>query len=105
MKTELRDIAFKAQSHPKHRFQNLYGLLTTDLLYQSWGQLNKQSAPGIDGITSSIYEAGLVENIQQLAEQLKQKHYRANVIKRVFIPKSNGKQRALGLPTLDDKVV
>jgi len=105
MKTELHDIAFKAQSHPKHRFQNLYGLLNTDLLYQSWGQLNKQSAPGIDGITSSVYEAGLVENIQQLAEQLCQKSYRANAIKRVFIPKSNGKQRALGLPTLDDKVV
>lgn len=105
MTTELHDIAFKAQSHPKHRFQNLYGLLNTDLLYQSWGQLNKQSAPGIDGITSSVYEAGLVENIQQLAEQLRQKRYRANAIKRVFIPKSNGKQRALGLPTLDDKVV
>jgi len=105
MTTELHNIAFKARSHPRHRFQNLYGLLNSDLLYQSWGQLNKQSAPGIDGITSSVYEAGLVENIQRLAEQLRQKSYRATVIKRVLIPKSNGKQRPLGLPTVDDKVV
>lgn len=105
MTTALHTIAFKAQTHPKHRFQNLYGLLTSDLLVQSWGQINKQSAAGIDGVKPTDYSPRLSENIQRLDQKLKQKCYRANDIKRVLIPKSNGKQRPLGLPTLDDKIV
>ena len=105
MTTALHSIAFKAQSHPRHRFQNVYGLLHSDLLYQSWGQLNKQSASGIDGISVSDYQVGLSENIQRLGRDLKHKCYRASAIKRVFIPKANGKQRPLGLPTVEDKSV
>jgi hypothetical protein len=75
MTTTLNTIAFKAQTHPKHRFQNLYGLLNTDLLYQSWGQLNQQAKPGIDGITMPTYEASLPENIHRLSSALKQKCY------------------------------
>ena len=59
MKTELRTIAFKAQTHPKHRFQNLYGLLNSDLLVQSWGQINKRSAAGIDGVKPSDFKQRL----------------------------------------------
>ncbi|MFM2483774.1 reverse transcriptase domain-containing protein [Celerinatantimonas yamalensis] len=105
MTTELNTITFKSQSHPKHRFQNLYGLLGEDLLYQSWGQLNKHSASGIDGVTLPQYKQQLVKNVSRLADALKQKCYRANDIKRVFIPKANGKQRPLGLPTVEDKLV
>lgn len=105
MTTALDAIAFKAQTHPKHRFQNLYGLLNADSLYQSWGQLNKQAKPGIDGITLSNYKVKLPDNIHRLCHHLKHKCYRANDIKRVYIPKSNGKQRPLGLPTVDDKLV
>ncbi len=105
MTTKLNAIAFKARTHPKHRFQNLYGLLDADSLYQSWGQLNKQAKPGIDGITMPQYKAKLVENIDNLAHQLKHKCYRADDVKRIFIQKSNGKQRPLGLPTVKDKLV
>ncbi|WP_233267378.1 hypothetical protein [Paraglaciecola sp. L3A3] len=42
MTTALNAITFKSQTHPNHRFQNLYGLLGDDLLYQSWGQLNSK---------------------------------------------------------------
>ena len=105
MTTTLHAIAFKAQTHPKHRFQNLNGLLNTDLLYQSWGQLNKKAAAGLDGIDFDAYQQQLPTHIARLSQQLKQKRYRAGAIKRVFIPKSNGKQRALGLPTIDDKLV
>ncbi|WP_236074943.1 reverse transcriptase domain-containing protein [Teredinibacter purpureus] len=105
MTTELQSIAFKAQTHPKHQFQNLYGKLDSDLLIQSWGQINKKSAAGIDGITSSDYLPRLSENITCLQNSLKQKTYRASDVKRVLIPKSNGKLRPLGLPTLDDKIV
>lgn len=105
MTTTLNNITLKAHTHPKHRFQNLYGLLNTDRLYESWGQLNKQAVPGIDGMTINSYQQRLPENINRLSQALKQKCYRANDIKRIFIPKSNGKQRPLGLPTVDDKLV
>ena len=105
MTTELNAIIFKSQTHPSHRFQNLYGLLGHDLLYQSWEQLNKRAAAGIDGITVPTYKQKLVENLTRLRLALKAKCYRANDIKRVFVPKSNGKQRPLGLPTVDDKLV
>jgi hypothetical protein len=63
MITELNAITFKSQTHPIHRFQNLYGLLGDDLLYQSWEQLNKRAAPGIDGITVPKDKEALVENL------------------------------------------
>ena len=52
-----------------------------------------------------LYQNNLVVNINRLSQKLRQKCYRANDIKRLFIPKSNGKQRPLGLPTVDDKLV
>ena len=73
-------------------------------MYQSWGQLNKQAAPGIDGVTTEQYEQDLPVHIHQLARELKTQAYRADPIQRVFIPKANGKQRPLGLPTVKDKV-
>ena len=103
--TKLSAIALKAQTHPKHRFQNLYGLLNSDLLVQSWGQINKQSAAGIDGVRPEDFKQRLPENIDRLSQQLKQKTFRVGDIKRVYIPKSNGKLRPLGLPIMDDKVV
>jgi len=47
------------------------------------------------------YKPNLIENIYRLGQQLKQKCYRVNDIKRIFIPKSNGKQRPLGLSTVE----
>lgn len=105
MTTALHAIAIKALSCPGHRFQNLYGLLKSDLLYKSWGQLNKQSAPGIDGVTIPVYRERLSENINHLSRQVKDRDYRAAKVKRVYIPKANGKLRPLGLPTIADKVV
>lgn len=105
MTTELDAIAFKAQTHPKHRFQNMYGQLTAKSLFHGWLNLNKSSAPGIDGVTSSTYEERLTDNIHTLAKKLENKSYRVSDVKRVYIPKANGKLRPLGLPTLEDKIV
>jgi len=105
MTTELNAIAFKAQTHPKHRFQNLYGMLNSDLLYRGWAALNKQSVAGIDGVTAEQFKQRLPENINAIAHRLKRNLYRTNDVKRVYIPKSNGKERPLGLPTLEDKLV
>lgn len=105
MTTELSAIAFKAQTHPKHRFQNLFGTLKPDALYRAWANLNKQSAAGIDDVDASQYETELSANIHCLARRLKSDRFRAGDVKRVYIPKSNGKQRPLGLPTIEDKLV
>ena len=53
MTTELNAIAFKAQTHPKHRFQNLFGTLKEGALHRAWLHLNKKSAAGIDGIDAA----------------------------------------------------
>ena len=105
MTTELNAIAFKAHTHRDHRFQNLYGQLTSDALYCAWGNLNKRSSAGIDGVTPSDFERRLPENIRRLHHQLKRNHYRVDDVKRVYIPKENGKERPLGLPTIEDKLV
>ncbi len=69
------------------------------------GKLNKQSAPRLDGLIPGEYQQKLPENIEPLSDQLKGKQYKVGDIKRVSIAKGNGKQRALGLPIMNDKVV
>ncbi|MBN0989856.1 group II intron reverse transcriptase/maturase [Amphritea pacifica] len=105
MTTELLAIASKARSHPQHRFQNLYRLLDKGLLADSWGKLNKASAPGIDGLTADTYALQLTDHLNILHQRLIDKSYRAAAVKRVLIPKGNGKTRPLGLPVLEDKLV
>ena len=105
MKTALLALTHKAQTHPKHRFRNLSSLLDERLMYESWGQLNKSAAPGIDRINVKQYAEQLNANLSQLVTKLKTNRYRSGAIKRTYIPKANGKLRPLGLPTIEDKVV
>lgn len=105
MTTALNAIAIKARTHPRHRFQNLYGELNTDLLKRGWASLNKQSAPGVDGVTADKFGARLSDNIQRIHQRLKAYSFRVDDVKRVLIPKANGGERPLGLPTIEDKLV
>jgi RNA-directed DNA polymerase len=103
--TSLLDIANKARSHPKHRFQNLYRMLNLPQLLQAWYRLNKNASAGIDKVSAQAYGKDLYANLVDLEQRLKDKRYRCKGIRRTFIPKSNGKQRPLGIPTLEDKIV
>ncbi len=105
MTTALQAVAYKAQTHPRHIFQNLSNLLDEDLIYESWGQLKKNVAPGIDNVDAERYSTELNSRVTTLVDKLKRGAYRANRIKRVYIDKPNGGQRPLGLPTLEDKLV
>lgn len=105
MKTALQAITFKSQTHPQHRFRNLSCLLDEGLLCESWGQLNKSAAPGIDNINAQQYAEQLSENLSKLKDKLKTSRYKCAPIKRVYIPKSNSEKRPLGLPILEDKIV
>lgn len=75
------------------------------LLRHCWRDLNKQAASGVDGVTASEYAEDLDTRIEALAERLRTKQYRAKVVWRVLIPKENGKERPLGIPALEDKLV
>ncbi|GBC61650.1 group II intron reverse transcriptase/maturase [Desulfonema ishimotonii] len=105
MPTSLQGIANKAKSHPQHRFRDLYRLMNPQMLRLAWKNLNKDSAIADDDITVKEYEADLSKNLEELAERLKRKKYRAKLIKRKYIPKDNGKKQPLGIPALEDKIV
>jgi len=91
----------------KFKLHSVYGQLLFDRkLTQSFEQVkaNKGSG-GIDGESIESYESNLDRNIMSLLEKLKTKTYKAQPVKRVYIPKKNGKKRPLGIPTIEDRIV
>ncbi|WP_373665384.1 hypothetical protein SPSIL_001210 [Sporomusa silvacetica DSM 10669] len=105
MQTSLQAIAEKAKKLRKYRFQNLYGMLNVNLLAEAWKKLNKKAAAGVDGTSVGDYGRDLESNIQKIVDDLKNKRYHAKQVRRVYIPKGEGKLRPLGLPATVDKVV
>jgi len=105
MLTSLRGIAHKAQEHTKHRFQDLYRLLNEELLHECWRDIRQDAAYGVDRVSAQDYEPNLDENIRQLVERLKRKNYRANLVRRQSIPKTDGRLRPLGIPATEDKLL
>jgi group II intron reverse transcriptase/maturase len=103
--TFLRGIANKAKTKKRHRFRDLYRCLNGELIYYAWESLNKGAASGVDNVTAEAYAEDLHANIQRLVERLKAKRYRAKLVRRVYIPKENGKQRPLGIPALEDRLI
>lgn len=103
--TSLWGIARKAKHNQQHRFRDLYRLLTPGMLKWAWARLNKKAAIADKDITVAQYGEKLDDNLQNLAERLKAKRYRAKLIKRCYIDKENGKKRPLGIPALEDKIV
>ena len=67
--------------------------------------IRKDAAYGVDRVSAKEYEQNLDENIHQLVEDLKQKRYRAKLVRRRYIPKGNGKLRPLGIPATQDKLL
>jgi RNA-directed DNA polymerase len=103
--TSLRAIANKAKADKHHRFRDLYRCLNAQLLLDCWSELNKNAASGVDAVSAQSYAENLQANIEALAQRLKAKRYRAKLVRRHYIPKDNGKQRPLGIPALEDKLV
>jgi group II intron reverse transcriptase/maturase len=105
MQTSLRGISNRAAKDKEHRFGNLYGLLNENFLKWCFWQLKRDAAPGIDQVDFYEYRENLDENIKDLVKRLKQKKYRAKLVRRHYIPKTGGKLRPLGIPATDDKVL
>jgi len=105
MQTSLQGIAKKAKLNKKHRFRDLYRLLNEENLLDSWKYLNNKAASGVDRISMKEFEANLLTNIQGLVTSLKEKRYRAKLVRRVNILEEKDKYRSLGIPTIGDKLI
>ncbi len=105
MQTSLQAIATKAQARKLHRFGNLYEMLNEEFLKECWREINKNAASGVDKISAREYEENLEENIRDLVERLKRKSYKAKLVRRHYIPKEDGSNRALGIPAIEDKLL
>ena len=98
-------VAKKASEQPGYRFRNLFGMLNEEMLKDSWQFIRQNAASGVDRVSAKEDEQNLEENIHQLVEDLKRKRYRAKLVRRLLIPKENGKTRPLGIPATQDKLL
>ena len=76
-----------------------------DRLREAYYGLNRDAAPGVDGQTWATYGENLEANLRDLSERLQRGAYHASPVERVYIPKADGRQRPIGIPTLEDKIV
>lgn len=95
-----------ANSDKKVQFTNLmHHISNVDRLRAAYFAMKRTAAAGVDGETWTSYGEKLEENLQTLSERLQKGGYRAKPVRRVFIAKADGKQRPLGVPVLEDKIV
>jgi group II intron reverse transcriptase/maturase len=94
-----------AKRNGKLRFTALLHHITIDQLRNSYGSLKKQAAPGVDGVTWAEYGRDVESKLIDLHGRIHRGAYRAQPSRRVWIPKSDGRQRPLGIAALEDKIV
>jgi RNA-directed DNA polymerase len=103
--SELDRVRQVARRDKEARFTALLHHVTVHRLMLAFDDLKKDAAPGVDGVTWRDYEQDLFENLRDLHERVQSGRYRASPSRRVYIPKADGRQRPLGIATLEDKIV
>jgi RNA-directed DNA polymerase len=106
VETKLRRIAEKARKEPSFKFTSLYHLMNEELLRECFKGLRKDAASGIDKVTKEMYAEHLDANLSDLIGRLHRMAYIPQPVRRKFIPKpGSDKQRPLGIPCFEDKLV
>ena len=105
MSPELRRVAERARREPEGRFNSLAHLIDEGALARAYRRLRKNAAVGVDGVTVEEYGQDLERRLRDLHRRLVTKRYRHQPIRRVHIPKENGKSRPIGISATEDKIV
>lgn len=105
LSTKLNQIAETAAKDESKVFTRLSYLIDEELLRAAYSLVRKDGATGVDKVTGEQYAENLDSNLKDLYQRLIEKRYRAPMIRRVRIPKADGGERALGIPTFEDKIV
>jgi len=108
IRTLQKKLYLKAKAEPDYRFYLLYDkVYREDILEHAYRLVRaNQGAPGVDGQTFAMIEAaGLDRWLSGLREELRNKTYKPQPVRRVLIPKPGGGERPLGIPTIRDRVV
>ena len=106
VQSKLQLIHQIAKADKKIRFTTLmHHIYNIDMLRLSYLEIKRNAAPGVDKETWESYGRDLENNLQDLSQKLKCGAYRAKPVRRVYIPKADGKQRPLGVTALEDKIV
>jgi RNA-directed DNA polymerase len=106
VQTKLRCIAEKARKEPNFKFTSLYHLMNMELLRGCFQRLRKDAAAGIDKMTKEMYAENLEANLSNLITRLHQMAYIPQPVRRKYIPKPGStKQRPIGIPCFEDKLV
>jgi RNA-directed DNA polymerase len=82
----------------------LHHLIDLEWMHEAYALTRKDGATGNDGVTAQAYEANLEANLTDLLGRIKSGRYKAPPVRRSYIPKADGTQRPLGIPTFEDKV-
>jgi len=102
--TQLQRSAEQAKPYPEMVFTTLAHRMDEDFLREAYRRTRKDSAPGIDGVTAVQYAEHLDENLRDLHERLRSGRYVAPPVRRQWLDKPDGSQRAIGVPTFEDKI-
>jgi len=104
--TPLSRLTELAKEDPARRFYSIAHFLTPRALYEAFKGLRKDASAGVDELTYGEYQKELGRNLQTLWERMRSGKYRALPLRRVYIPKEDGKsERPISIPALEDKIV
>ena len=101
----LNNIAMQAKKNPDMIFTSLAHRINLSLLKEGFRRLKKGKSSGVDGKTANEYAENLDQNLYNLYRRLKKGQYTAIPVKRIWIEKEKGKQRPIGIPAIEDKIV
>jgi RNA-directed DNA polymerase len=101
----LSRITEMAKEDYERKFYSIAHLLTPEALFEAFRSLRKDASAGVDDVTYEDYALQAQENIQQLWMKLKGQTYRAQPLRRIYIPKEDGSERPISIPAFEDKIV